>query len=440
MKKNTVQIVSTVLVLVVLTTALYGCQKPSDDDSEPSDRIVLTLATFNLDMSIRTAVVSFNTTNPKYRIDVIDYAEFNTDDDWRAGLTRLSTEMISGNIPDIIDVANLPFNHYVAKGMLLDIYPLIESDLVLKRSDFIETVLCAAEINGELYRIFPFFSVGMMLGNPQIVGSYPGWNINEIKAVLEANPDADYPVGQMLTKPSLLHALFMYGIDEYVDYSAGTVNFDNDEFISLLEFVNALPTEFTYGDDFLHEHELIAAGRQIIVAGILSNLDDIQLYRAMFGSDIVFKGMPAANRNGFPLFSNTSFAITAACKDVDGAWAFLRTLFLEDWQNEFSWFGLPVNKNVFDSKLKELMIENEYGPRTKSVDGFEIEIKPLTQSDVNQIMEFVNSVSGSVGQDEALWAIIYEGAIDFFSRKSSAQDTARVIQSRASIYISEQNQ
>ena len=141
--------------------------------SELPERTVLTLATFYLDWNIRSAIVQFNRTSTTHRIRVIDYAEFNTEDDWQAGLTRLSTEIISGNVPDLLDVSNLPFNQYAAKGLLLDIYTLIDSDPELNRSDFVESALRAAEINGSLYQIFPSFSVITMFGHPSVVGAIP---------------------------------------------------------------------------------------------------------------------------------------------------------------------------------------------------------------------------------------------------------------------------
>jgi len=38
-----------------------------------------------------------------------------------------------------------------------------------------------------------------------------------------------------------------------------------------------------------------------------------------------------------------------------------------------------------------------------------------------------------------LMEIIDEGAVDFFSGRSSAQEAARIVQNRASIYIAEQS-
>jgi len=166
------------LVFFLLTPVLYGCRNVSGNGKELPEfvylpeRTVLTLAAFNLDFSIKSAIVNFNFTNTTYHIHVVDYAELSPDDDWRFGLTRLSAEIISGNIPDILDVSNLPFNQYVAKCLLLDLYPLIDSDMDLSRSDFIEPVLKAAEINGELHKVFPLFSIGTMFGKQERIPSY----------------------------------------------------------------------------------------------------------------------------------------------------------------------------------------------------------------------------------------------------------------------------
>ena len=68
-----------------------------------------------------------------------------------------------------------------------------------------------------------------------------------------------------------------------------------------------------------------------------------------------------------------------------------------------------------------------------------IEIKALTGEEVDQIMTLLDSISGIISYDEVLMNIITEGAADFFNGRGSAEDAARVIQSRASIYIAEQS-
>jgi len=63
---------------------------------------VLTLAVLKPDWNLSDAVVRFNNANSKYRIQLNDYSEFDTADDNWAGRTRLSTEIISGKVPDIL--------------------------------------------------------------------------------------------------------------------------------------------------------------------------------------------------------------------------------------------------------------------------------------------------------------------------------------------------
>jgi len=262
--------------------------------------------------------------------------------------------------------------------------------------------------------------------------------MDEFIAVLDANPDADFPIGQGLTRINFLQALFMFNMNDYVDWSSGTVIFDSREFIALLEFAGTLPEDHDWNSEYIQENELIAEGRQIMAATTLQNFDDYQMYRALFGGDIVFKGLPSENRNGYSLNAQTSFAITKSCEDVDAAWGFIRTFLSEEWLDEFSWRGLPINKHSFDKMLQKEMTADEYGTRSIGWNGFMIELEPLAQADVDQIMAVIDSISGSVGQDDALWNIISEGAINYFNGQSSAQDAARIIQNRASTYIAEQ--
>ncbi len=90
-------------------------QKPA---AQVQDKAVLTLAVMYLDRSLRKQVMEFNRTNEQYRIQVNDYSEYSTSEDYTAGMTMLSTEIISGHVPDIIDVSELPVSMYIGKGLL----------------------------------------------------------------------------------------------------------------------------------------------------------------------------------------------------------------------------------------------------------------------------------------------------------------------------------
>ena len=427
--------------LIILTKVPY--------ESLPH-RTIITLATMD-GWSLRSAVVDFNRSNSTYRIQMRDYAEFNTEDDWSAGLTRLTTEIITGRIPDIIDVSNLPFKQYVARGLLEDLYPFIDSDPRLNRTDFVESVFRAVESNGGLYQIFPSFAVTTMLGHPSILGEEPGWNMTEFRNVLRANPQADLPLGQGMIKTSFLQQALSVSMDEYVDWAAGMCYFDSDGFIQLLEFANTFPAEIDYERiEWLDWDELILSGRQIMMQQWVGDFNSTRWVNALFGGDIVFKGFPAESRKGNSLsIFGGSLAMSSTSTNKEGAWEFMRTILSEDWQRSNSW-GFSTNKAVFDDRLKDIMTpqtyidedgnEVEYSTSSMSMGGGAmIELFAMTQAEADRILALIDSVSGTVTYDERLMTIVNEGAEDFFNGQRSAQDAARIIQSRAAIFISEQS-
>ncbi|MBE6940577.1 MAG: hypothetical protein E7457_07170, partial [Ruminococcaceae bacterium] len=70
------------------------------DASVLADKTILTYATMYLDYETRERIIDFNKSQNACRIEIRDYAEFNTADDYTAGLTKLNTEIIAGQVPD----------------------------------------------------------------------------------------------------------------------------------------------------------------------------------------------------------------------------------------------------------------------------------------------------------------------------------------------------
>ena len=66
---------------------------------EIGDRQILTLGCFYMDMDVKAQVVAFNKKSTTHRISVIDYSSFNTEEDYSLGMTRLNTDITSGNAP-----------------------------------------------------------------------------------------------------------------------------------------------------------------------------------------------------------------------------------------------------------------------------------------------------------------------------------------------------
>jgi len=413
--------------LVLLTRMSYD---------ELPERKILTYGTHNYDSNSRYVVDYFNSNSHTHRIHVIDYSLYNTADDYTAGLLRLMTEIITGNAPDILDIWGIPFQTLISRDVLIDLYPFLDADPEINRSSMIESILRASETNGSLYRIVPSFSLGTIYGHPSVLGSYPGWNMDEFAAVLGANPQADVPAGLWTSNIWFLSVVFMRSMDEYIDRVSGMVDFENDSFIALLELANTFPSEFDSVTN-VSMIELFAAGRQIMDMGTVGNLEWLQHVFTLFNGEIVFKGFPTENRDGNVFSPFSSLTITKNCSDPDAAWEFLRLFLTENYQRDLLLWSLPVNKVVFEEKLSDAMLPP--GSWLVVGDGEDdlIDIRGLSQKDVDMFRDTINNITRMSCYDETLWNIISETALDYFNGRHTVQDAARIIQSRVTVYLSE---
>jgi len=403
---------------------------------ELPEKIILTFGTFRYESNISSLVEQFNANSETHRIQVIDYSL--VDPDYSHGILKLNTEMITGSGPDILDVWILPVHNYAPKGFLVDLYPLIDADHELNRSSFIESVLKALETNGSLYRISPSFLFNTVFGNPAVLGEYPGWNMDEFINVLNENPQADKPIGFYSSSMYFLSIILSANLDEYIDRVSGTAYFDSDEFIDLLELANTFPSEidqsqFTPESFFMY----IISGQQIMEMRLIGSLHSLLEQRTSFGGEIVFKGFPTENRDGNVFTPQTSIAISSSCKDIDAAWEFVRMFLTEDYQREIT-LSIPINKVVFEERIEEIMIET--GRQIITNTGNRITIEPFSQEEADMLRSVIDNTTRLRGEaDNTIWMIVTESAEDFFNGTIIAQDAARIIQSRVTIYLAEQN-
>ncbi len=419
------------------------------DSAQVQDKQILTLATMWMSSQLRTAVIDFNKTNQQYRIQVKDYSEFNTEEDYNAGMTKLNTEIISGSVPDIIDATQLPLQQYVSKGLLQDLYPYIDNDGELKRDDLMQSIFKAMEINGGLYQLSSNFNITTVVGAPSVVGDKMGWTIDDLMAAWAKMPEGSMPFSYV-DRNSMLYYICMFNMNDYVDWSTGKCSFDSDSFIKLLEFANKFPETIDWSSDSTNESEFskIQSGKVFLANTTLYDFQDYQSYKAMFGGAITYVGFPCESGNGSAAYVESGLAMSSKCADKDGAWQFMRTLLTEEYQKENVWWGYPTNKKVFDEKKAEAMkgettIDengNEVAVSTGSMgwDGFEVELYPMTEEDAAQIMAVIESVENTVSYDQSMMEIIQEEAGAYFSGQKTAQEIATIIQSRVNIYVNEQ--
>lgn len=413
--------------------------------AEVPQKIILTMACNYLDYNFQASIIDFNKRNQEYRIRVEDYSQYNTEDDWEAGITKLNTEIVTGKVPDIISVSQLPISQYIAKGLLEPVDAFIEADSELN-GQLMEGPLNAVRVDGQLYQVSPNFSIMTCLGATSVVGPEMGWTVEEMQAILDAHPGMEAFAYEM-TRGELLENLLYLNMNAYVDWNTGDCNFESENFIKMLEFIAPYPEEIEWDEDkeWVDPMTKLARGEAMLYPTSLYDFQEFAIYEQVFGGSATFIGYPSESGNGSVVGLNSGLVMSSQCQHKEVAWEFMRTLLTEDYQTENVWWDLPTNKAVFQAKLDGAM-EQEYdsdgNPVSKygwgTSDGTEYQAYALTQAQADKIMALIDSTTTTYGYDSSLLEIITEEANAFFNGQKSAADAAAMIQSRVSIYVNEQ--
>ena len=418
---------------------------------EVPDKEAIMLACSYLNWNMRRRIVAFNKENEQYRIVVNDYSVYNTQEDYNAGVTRLNNDIISGQVPDILVLSSeMPVNSYIAKGLFADVGKLIEEDEELNMEDYMTNVFEAYSVNGKLYSVIPAFNISTVMGKTADVGETPGWTMEDLKALMDSKPEANV-FGMTTTRSDLLWQMMRFSGSRFVDGSSGKCYFDTQEFIDMLEFVAQFPEEFDWdneGENFWQDYETqYRSGKTLLMPVYISNFDNyIYWARGQFGEPVTLIGFPAEEGIGAVVSAENQYVISAKSANKEGAWEFLRYYLTEEYQKGDEMYGMPVLRQAVLEKL-ELAKERpfwenedgtkEYYDRTYWIGDERIILDPLSEEEANDLFAYIESVTMSDYYDESLSNIISEEADAFFKGDKTAEEVAKIIQSRAQVYINE---
>ena len=428
---------------------------------ELPEKTTLIYASLYLSYDARRKILDFNKRSDQYRIEVRDYAEYDTDGKGQMALQKLNTEILAGNVPDILDTNNLPLRQYGAKGILEDLWPFIDSDPDLGRDALMVRPLEANAQDGKLYEIFNSFSIQTAAGPSKIVGDSLSWTLADLQAALEKMPEGCSIMGQDDTQESMLRLLMSLNMDQFVDWTTGKCSFDSEDFKAMLEFCRSFPVEWDWekqGEDYEDANSRIMNGRQLLSTMNVSDFTwSVQSPAAVFNNEFTFVGFPRENGSAGSYFSfYRGLAMTSSCADKEGAWSFIRQTLLPQVENGRYYGNFPINKADFDKVVQQSMeIEYETDENGKPVldeDGNKIPVymgdiwvtndlqvpsRAATQEDVDKVMELYNAVDSMYAYDEKIFDAVKEVASQYFAGDKPLDDTASLIQSKVSLYVNE---
>ena len=449
------------------------------DASEVKEKTVLTLACMGLDWSLRSKIVEYNKSNDQYRIQVVDYSEYATDDDYNAGITKLTTEIISGSVPDLFLTSNLPIDKYAAKGVVADLYTFMDGGSGLSRDYFVPQVLKAIEKEGKLYELPTKFSVETAYALSSIVDQYDTWNVAAVQDAMTQLQEGATVFSTGWTKSSVLNNCLTRNLAAFVDWTTGKCTFDSEAFQQLLAFCNSFPDDSSSDDGIAYSSEAatvdtmddpvwesdatrILSGKQLMSTTSFYGFEDYIYNIYPVKDKVTFVGYPSeSGEPGNSFYIQCPMAISSVTKYPDAAWDFVSTMIRQTNEDAESMYAFPISQEAFDKKMTSVMTEqyqlDENGeqvdwdedgePDKMSIGSYEVvengestwqEVYALTQEDIDQILSVINSATGIVDYDDEILSIVSDEVSAYFAGDKDVQTTANMIQSRVNLYVQEQ--
>lgn len=387
------------------------------------ERTVLSMVSLTAGPGVVQAVSDFNKTNSQYRIERTEYFPFEqnvSDEEWDSAVVNLNTRIISGDIPDILDMSNLSVQIYHSKGLLEDLYSYIEKDPMLHMEDYFENVFKAISLDGKLPYITDGVAVSTMLADADIMKGRTGWTLQDLENVLNASGSNSI---SNMSGASFLKVMLQTD-NSFVDWASGKCSFDSPEFIKLLEFAGRIQDNSKNG--FGGEN---LSGTYVAAYETILSIYQITQYRDYYHGNLELLGLPSSSGEYHALKPEVKIGISSASGQKDGAWEFVRTLLTEEHQKSCSM--LPVHQGAFDTVMQAAI-------DGKSIWTWLYENGKATTEDAQVTRQLLSNAAYVVNDNQTLEQIILEEAREYFSGARNAKEAAERIQSRASLYINEQ--
>lgn len=399
----------------------------------------INVATFYTDYNMESAAIEFNKKHTDYHINLNAYYDWSSDVEYQDALDSFMTAIVSDTSIDVVC-----FNDYsqmlnfAAKGLLIDLNSVLANDAELSPDKIITNIVNACTYDGKLVALPSSFSVNTLVGKVSDVGTEPGWTFADMKKLYESK-EAGTQLLSYTSRDAAFSTFISLGYSEFIDLENKTCNFNNDDFVNVLELVNLFPESVTYDEDN-DETELMNQGKILLYQTSLPDFAQMQMLSNVFGDELTYIGYPTSSGNGSMMSLNSLTGITKYCEHTDMAWEFLRELYLpsDDSYYGSNYYSGSILKSEFDKFFADATNAENYKNLNWSWGNFETEIHAPSQEEVDTVKDIIlNSTAVNGAVSTGVLNIIKEEASAYFSGQKTAKDVAAIIQSRIEIYLSE---
>lgn len=346
------------------TLGVYILTPVAPEDVE--EKKELSLGGYYIDSEVRSQVIQFNKENSKYRIQILDYSQYDLDSDFEenssgdtTGLTRLNTDIVTGNAPDIMLLSpQMPVNSFISKGVLAEITDLYDADKEIDKSDFLENVVDAFKTDGKMFVVVPAFTIVGVSGKAKYIGDGKDLTLEKAKKIAESKGISENNIFGLTDRNSVFSSAIEFSGDQFIDTETNTCDFNKKDFTELLEFAKSCPetiSEEQYNDYFT---QYLSDSSLLAVQYLNSIFDYYYMTRQLFGDvDVTVTGFPSTDNKGPAIASSTELGISNSTADREGCWEFVRRFLLPEYQMNLE-SALPISMKAVEEQGQRIIEQN----------------------------------------------------------------------------------
>jgi len=406
--------------------------------------------------NLRKNIVAFNKAHTDVRIIEKNYTADGTDVE--TATRNLLNDILNGLYqPDIVtaETVNDMIVQLYRNDLYTDLYPLMGDEL---KNDLLGCVTRTFETDtGELWAIGTNLMIDTLTGPRKLLGNRTGWTVTEMLELAKNLPEDMVLYESLCKQQSLSSWLGKNWHHLFIDEETNTCRFDSDEFIELLEYLGTLPKTWEDAAELLADYRepgvrwaphqtghVALAPNHIFLVDSWFNGE-----HRFFDSDVVCIGYPTTEGENGSIVRMMPYIITSFCESPDLAWEFIESIIRPE---TYTTFGqtLPVLRSQLQQLCTaEYECYTHISPNGGAHGGKLSDIHEpepgyvqytFTERHERELLDFLDNIAGqpvSTLSDDVIADILSEEITSFFGGAKTSEECASVIQSRVSIYLSE---
>ncbi len=459
--------------------------------AEPEEGVLIYAALNPVTNELTRSIEAFNEEHEDVQIEIHDYSD-------EGGLKRLQTELVLGQVPDIMEmhyfgragaqVAGttgsyhvlpglyeeaedeywMPYRQMVQKGYLEDLWPYIENDPDFGRDGVLQAPVKAAEIDGSLYILFQRVTIFTLTGRESVVGDRYSWTVEDVMDILTGMPEGSTILRYNMTRRDAFFNFLRFSLDRFVDWEAGTCRFDSQDFLDLVQFLENFPDEVDSENPIAAEEEVrrrIMAGEQLLEGIMIDWQMDVGVSDGLWQERAAFPGYPTADGSSGSFFYplGTILSMSSVCRNKDAAWEYIRRLLVPRVSKKdplVTFMNIPVSTHDF-----ELLLLGEIQQQHKTAAFLHLQDDPkelvkqdhpllgeqhfkygpqvsvmhlLSEEDTERYKRLIDHTTQLYWPNDELSNIVWETLGPYFAGDRTLDDTIGLLNNRVGLYLHEQ--